>query len=187
MKLTLDLSNLEGVLQESLELTVKNAVDEAIKSMCNQMVSDNLKELIKEGVGEKISQYVDEYMATTKIEIGGGFWDSTPKETLTVEEYIKRQLSSTLDKGKFYIRDGYSNPKEVSFSEYVNNKFNLTSEVDARITKFMEDIKYDVNKKIKQQFDDATKKTLSDTMIQLLSANDTFVKIQENIACIATK
>ena len=191
MKLTLDLENLENILEEALNKNMDNAIDSAIKQTVAEQIEDKVKSLIEEGVSNKIASYIDDYIVNTKIKIGGGYFDKTPEEELTLEEYIKRQISDVMNNNAFKItkKDSWGDNKTVTltYEEYINSKFDITSEVEKALSNFMEKVKKDVNNKIRQQFDDVTRQMLSDTMLQLLVDNEAFTKIQNNIACIATR
>ena len=44
----------------------------------------------------------------------------------------------------------------------------------------------EINKNIKTTFDDSTRTMLSDAVLKVLMANETYKKIENNIACLAT-
>ena len=48
-------------------------------------------------------------------------------------------------------------------------------------------IRDDVNSKVKSMFDSSTKQMLSEAVLNVLMANDTYKKIESNIGSIASK
>ena len=48
-------------------------------------------------------------------------------------------------------------------------------------------IRDSINARIKEMFDSSTRQMLSDNILQVLMANETYRKMQENIACIADR
>ena len=51
----------------------------------------------------------------------------------------------------------------------------------------MDDIRKDINKTMKDTFDNSTKNMLSNAVLNILSTNDTYRQIENNIKCIADK
>lgn len=51
----------------------------------------------------------------------------------------------------------------------------------------MDDIRKQVNTTMKETFDNSTKSMLSNAVLSILSANDTYRQIENNIKCIADK
>lgn len=191
MKLTLDLENLESLLRGSLDENLNNLITTAIKETVYGEINLQVKSLVETTVNEKIVSYVDDYITKTKIKIGWGYFDKIPEENLTVEEYIKRQISTLMESNTFKIitkdRWGDKRTETVDYATYINSKFDISDEVEKALSNFMTKVKNEVSNKITEQFNEVTKQMISDTMLQLLAQNDTFTKIQQNIACIAAK
>lgn len=55
------------------------------------------------------------------------------------------------------------------------------------LDKFMDDIRKQVNKTMKEVFDTSTKNMLSSSVLSILTANETYRQIENNIKCIADK
>lgn len=55
------------------------------------------------------------------------------------------------------------------------------------IENFMDDVRKEINKTMKDTFNNSTKSLLSNTVLNILSANDTYKQIENNIKCIADK
>ena len=55
------------------------------------------------------------------------------------------------------------------------------------LDKFMDDIRKQVNNTMKETFDNSTKSMLSNAVLSILGANETYRQIENNIKCIADK
>ncbi len=55
------------------------------------------------------------------------------------------------------------------------------------LDKQVDEVRQQVNSDVKAAFDESTKTMLSNAVLQVLMANDTYKKIESNIACIADK
>ena len=53
--------------------------------------------------------------------------------------------------------------------------------------KQVDEVRQQVNRDVKAAFDESTKTMLSNAVLQVLMANDTYKKIESNISCIADK
>jgi len=63
----------------------------------------------------------------------------------------------------------------------------VSPEIEKHIDKQMKKVKDEINSKVKSIFDDSTRKMLSENVLNILMANDTYKKIESNIANIATR
>lgn len=191
MEVILKLDNLEENVKQVLESDLEETIKVAVSSIVCGEVDKVVKKTIETEVNNNIVEYIQEYLTTTTIKIGGGYFDEKKEETLTVEQFIKRNISEYIETGKLKLKhkDRYGDWKtrELSFEEFIEEKFDAGELVEEKLTKFMSQVRNDVNKKIEQQFNEITKQSLSDTMLNLLSKNDTFVKIQDNIKSIASR
>jgi len=137
-----------------------------------------------------LTEFVNEYIETSTITVGGGFYSNEGAKTYTVAEYIKKELADSLKKGKLKIKnndrygDGF---KEVTFEEFVKQSFDIDGAIKKELESFMKKTKQDINSKIDSTFTDVTKNMLSETVLNVLMKNDTFAKIKDNVKCIADK
>ena len=70
--------------------------------------------------------------------------------------------------------------------EYINSRIEFSAiqkDIDMEIRR----IRDSINARIKEMFDSSTRQMLSDNILQVLMANETYRKMQENIACIADR
>ena len=193
MKVTIDLENLETLVQTTMEKNIENVVNTQIEASVRKVAEDLAKGIIKDKVSENFQRFVDEYITTTKIKVGGGYWDDTKEQEYTVEQYIKNELKNRLESKKLRVKkkgrtSSYSDDfEEVSFEEYINRNFDFDNIVKKDIDNFMNDIRKQVNQTIKETFDNSTKAMLSTAILNILGTNETYRKIENNIKCIADK
>lgn len=193
MKVTLELDNLENIVQTTLEKNLENVVKEQIADIVKKTADNLMKDTINAQVSENFQHFVDEYITTKKIKIGGSYWDNEPEQEYTVEQYIKQQLKEKLDSKKLKLKkqDSYgrytNNYEEVSFEQYIFRQFDPSEEIKKELDTFMDDIRKQVNTTMKETFDNSTKSMLSNAVLSILSANDTYRQIENNIKCIADK
>lgn len=193
MKVTIDMENLETLVQTTMEKNIENIVKEQIEGTVRKVADDLSKKVIEEKVSENFQRFVDEYITTTKIKVGGDYWDDTEEHEYTVEQYIKNELKNRLDSGKLRAKkkgrtSSYSDDfEQVSFEEYINRQFDFDEMIKKDLDKFMDDIRKQVNKTMKETFDNSTKSMLSTAVLNILGANETYRQIENNIKYIADK
>ena len=193
MKVTIDMENLETLVQTTMEKNIENIVKEQIEGTVRKVADDLSKKVIADEVSENFQRFVDEYIANTKIKVGGNYWDDTEEQEYTVEQYIKNELKDRLDSGKLGVKkkghtSSYSDDfEQVSFEEYINRQFDFDEMIKKDLDKFMDDIRKQVNKTMKETFDNSTKSMLSTAVLNILGANETYRQIENNIKCIADK
>lgn len=100
MKVTIDLENLESLVQNTMETNIENIVKEQIEGTVKKVADNLAKKIIEEKVSENFQRFVDEYIANTKIKVGGDYWGDTEEKEYTVEQYIKKELKERLDSKK---------------------------------------------------------------------------------------
>lgn len=193
MKVTLELDNLENIVQTTLEKNLGNVVKEQIADIVKKTADNLIKDTINTQVSKNFQHFVDEYITTKKIKVGGSYWDNEPEQEYTVEQYIKQQLKEKLDSRKLKLKqmDSYgrytNNYEEVSFETYISRQFDPNEMIKKELDAFMDDIRRQVNTTMKETFDNSTKSMLSNAVLNILSANDTYRQIENNIKCIADK
>lgn len=193
MKVTLELDNLENIVQTTLEKNLGNVVKEQIADIVKKTADNLIKDTINTQVSKNFQHFVDEYITTKKIKVGGSYWDNEPEQEYTVEQYIKQQLKEKLDSKKLKLKqmDSYgrytNNYEEVSFETYISRQFDPNEMIKKELDAFMDDIRKQVNTTMKETFDNSTKSMLSNAVLSILSANDTYRQIENNIKCIADK
>lgn len=193
MKVTINLENLEKLVQTTMEKNIENIVKTQVESAVHEVADDLAKKEIRDTVADNFQRFVDEYIATTKITVGGGYWDNTESKEYTVEQYIKKELKNKLESKTLRVKkkgrsSSYSDDYEdVSFEEYIKRQFNFEDDIKKVLDTFMDDIRTQVNTTMKNTFDTATKNMLSTAVLNILGANETYRQIEHNIKCIADK
>lgn len=187
-----------GIIAEVSNKVRKDLYNQLIDELKEDILND-MKEQIKLSTHEILKGIIDDYMENEKLSIGGNsFWDDEPKETLSMKQFAKRCIKESIEKGKFEIFEGFkesryskneyeAKSKTVSFQEYIKDNLGITNEMKKYIDSQVDDVRKQINSNIKDMFDASTKQMLSDNVIQVLMANETYQKIQNNIACIADK
>ena len=193
MKVTIDLENLENLVQTTMEKNIENIVKTQVESAVHEVADDLAKKEIRDTVADNFQRFVDEYIATTKITVGGGYWGDTESKEYTVEQYIKKELKNKLESKTLRVKkkgrsSSYSDDYEdVTFEEYIKRQFNFENDIKKVLDAFMDDIRTQVNTTMKNTFDVATKNMLSTAVLNILGANETYRQIEHNIKCIADK
>lgn len=189
MKVTIDLENLENLVQNSIEENIETVVKKQVDNAVRKMTEDIAKKTVEDKVSENFQRFVDEYIANTKIRVGGGYWDDSDAREYTVEEYIKKQLKEKLESNSLRVKAAKYNSeyKNVTFEEYIKSQFNFNEEIKSAVDEFTDGIRKQVNDAMKDAFDNSTKNMLSATVLNILNANETYRKLENNIKCIADK
>lgn len=193
MKVTLELDNLENIVQTTLEKNLENVVKEQIADIVKKTADNLIKDTIITQISENFQRFVDEYITTKKIKVGGSYWDNEPEQEYTVEQYIKQQIKERLDSKQLKVKKkgrsgSYSDDYEnITFEQYISRQFDFTETIKKELDTFMDDIRKQVNTTMKETFDNSTKSMLSNAVLSILSANDTYRQIENNIKCIADK
>lgn len=194
MKVTIDLENLESIVKGTIETNIETVVKEQVEKVVKKTIENLAKKTIDKAVSENFERFVEEYIKTTIIKVGGNsYWDDSTSEEFTVEQYIKRELkarleSKTLRTKKKGSKSSYSDDfEDVTFNEYIDRTFNFNEMITKDIDKFMDGIRKNVNETMKKTFDDSAKNMLSNSVLNILSCNETYQKIESNIKCIADK
>ena len=193
MKVTLELDNLENIVETTLEKNLGNVVKEQIADIVKKTADNLIKDTINTQVSKNFQRFVDEYIVTKKIKVGGSYWDNEPEQEYTGEQYIKQQIKERLDSKQLKVKKkgrsgSYSDDYEnVTFEQYISRQFDFTETIKKELDTFMNDIRKQVNTTMKETFDNSTKSMLSNAVLGILSANDTYRQIENNIKCIADK
>lgn len=184
MKVTIEMKNLQSIIEESAKINTEKAVDAAIHDVAHSKVEQVLRGKIDEIVNSRIAEYVDDYLKNTKIHIGGG-WAKNEVEEYTAEEYLKKQVEEVFESQSFVTKhkDRYGDwvEEKQTFQEYVDSQFDAESIVKPYIDKMARQIKDEVNRKVKTVFDDAMRSALSENVFTIIASSDTYRTITQNM------
>lgn len=194
MKVTIDLENLEQLVQTTTEKNIESIIKKQVAKTVRETIDELAKKVISDTVTENFQRFVDEYIKSTTIIVGGNsYWDDEERKEYTVEQYIKYELKKRLESKKLRVKkkgraSSYNDDfEEVTFEEYIKRSFNPEDLIKTDLDNFMDDIRKDINKTMKETFDNSTKNMLSSAVLSILTANDTYRQIENNIKCIADK
>ena len=187
MKVTVDMENMSEIIKTAIEKNLETIIKEQVEETVKKSIDCVAKDVINDAVSKNYQRFVDEYIKNTKIKVGGGLWGDSDIKEYTVEEYINHELQKCMDGKTLTVSDRYGNDKKMSFEEYIKKKFNPSAEISSQIDEFMTDVRDDINKSMKECFDESTKAMLSNTVLNILNANDTYRKLERDIKCIASK
>ena len=190
MKAIIDMENLEAMIERNLNDHLEVIINEQVENCVKRKIEELARNVIAEKVTENFQKFVDEYISTTKIKVGGNsYWDDDEVKEFTVEQYIKYELKNRLESKKLHVKSNnrYSDYEEVSFEDYIKSQFNAHDLIKADLDSFLDEVREQINQTVKDTFDKSTKDMLSNTVLSILTANDTYRKIENNIKCIADK
>lgn len=188
LKIEFNTSNFVNGIMQAVVSELKGSLKKEILDELKKDILGSIKNEIQDSTTKITEEIVREIYETETIKIGGG-WDKEPKE-YTVKSYIMEQIKESFKDGEVKIkkkdRYGDTRTQSVSFTDWVTEEC-VTSEIQKHIDKQMEETRNSINKKVKEIFDDSTRKMLSENVLSILMANDTYRKLENNIACIASR
>lgn len=198
LKIEFDTENFANGIVAAVTSEVKKNLEASIIEQIKKEVLDDLKEKVRLSTHEIIKDIIVEFMENEKIKIGGSsFWDDEPLKELSMLEYAKKCVGDSVKGGKFkvvtsYEKDRYDNryrakTQEFTFADYIRSELAIGNDIKDYIDKQVVEIKNNVNRDVKKIFDDSTKKMLSESVLNVLMANDTYKKIENNLLCIADR
>lgn len=170
----------EAVKQE-LKPEIADEIRAEIKSEIKQKIMGKVKEQIPEDTSTYLKNIMEEIYNTEVIKVGGG-WDEEAKE-YTLKEYVIEQVKNRILNNDCGSKNRYS---KESFNKWFRDEC-VDSDIQRIIDREIKSIRDDVNRKVKDMFDTSTKQMLSETVLNVLMANDTYKRIENNIGSIASK
>ena len=192
LKIEFDTSNfalgIAGEVKQQLKDGLYTQITEEIKGGLLKEIED----MIRENASDIVREFINDFLEKEKITIGGGYFDDEKKQEYTLLEYSKKCIGDCIKKCKFRIysgKDRYGDRqyKELSFVDYIKEQLGIDDETKTFIDSQIADIKNQINSEVKNIFDESTKTMLSDTVLKILMANDTYKKIEGSISCIADR
>lgn len=165
-KIILDVPEINEFINHTISNTLHDAVYNMIDNQVHNVVRDNIKDLAKSYVEEKLKSTIDEEIASfmkKDITIGGGWGE--PAKTISREQFLSDTISKELEKKL---------DKNVATNI-------VQTYCHGTIISAIDKLKSDVNSKIKSTFDEETRKALSDNIIQVLMAGDTFQRLSDSM------
>lgn len=186
----------KGIVDEVRSEVVKNLKDEILREIKKEVITDDVKETIKLSAHEIVKDMIDDYVAHEKITVrGNSFWDDEPLKEYSMQEYAKKCIADSIKSGEFHVVTGYeknsygdmyrAKTEKFKFSDYIRSELAIGNDMKEYMDDQIREIRDSVNKNVKELFDNSTKQMLSESVLNILMANDTYKKIESGIACIA--
>lgn len=183
LKIEFNLQNFALGIANEVKRTLKKEIIAELK----KSVLDGLKDDIRQNIAAMSEEIVREVYENEKVILGG--WGEE-KQEITVKQYLLNSIRDSFKDGKFITKKkdrwGDVGTEEVSIKDYIDKEINF-SKIQKDIDREVDSIRKDINRRIEDIFDSSTKQMLSDNVLKVLMANETYQKIQSNIACIADK
>lgn len=183
LQINFDVENFAKGIATAVKKTLKKEIIAELK----KSVLEDLKDDIQKNIATMSEEIVREVYENEKVVLGG--WGEE-KQEVSVKQYLLNRIRESFKDGKFITkkkdRRGDVETTEVSIEEYINDKINFSA-IQKDIDKEVDSMRKDINSRIKDMFDSSTRQMLSDNVLQVLMANETYQKIQSNIACIADR
>lgn len=168
-KITLDIPNITDYIKHTVKNTVDNAVRDMIEDCVKKMVKEKIEDTAEAYVEESLKKVVDDeikaYMQKD-ITVGGGW--SEPERKMSRNDYLSECTAKVVE----------SQLSAKKISETVIDYCKGT------IDRFARDVKDDVNYKIKNTFDNATKQALSENVVTMLMSGETYQKLSDSMGRI---
>lgn len=184
MKITIDLENLEQMVQDALENNAESAIKIAVKEAISEQVGKILSSETEKTANQVIEEYIREYLQNAKITVGGG-WDEEGVKEYTVEQYLKKQINDIFESKSFTAertdRWGEKKRTKVSFQDFVTSYLKVDELLEPKIKNMVEEVKKDVNRRAKEILDTSMKNALADNVFAIVSASETYRKISDGV------
>lgn len=183
LQINFDVENFAKGIATAVKKTLKKEIIAELK----KSVMEDLKDDIQKNIATMSEEIVREIYENEKVILGG--WGEE-KQEVSVKQYLLNAIRDSFKDGKFITKEkdrwGDVETTEVSIKDYIDKKNNFSA-IQKDIDREVDGIRKDINRKIEDIFNSSTKQMLSDNVLKVLMANETYQKIQNNIACIADK
>lgn len=183
LQINFDVENFAKGIATAVKKTLKKEIIAELK----KSVLEDLKDDIQKNIAAMSEEIVREIYENEKVILGG--WGEE-KQEVSIKQYLLNSIRDSFKDGKFITkrkdRWGDVETEEVSIQQYINSKIDFSA-IQKDIDREIDRMRKDINSRIKDIFDSSTRQMLSDNVLRVLMANETYQKIQSNIACIADK
>lgn len=165
-KIILDIPDITKFIKHTVTNTVEKSVLSIIIDQVNDIIKEEIKNIANEYVEESLKKAIDSEIASfmkKDITIGGGWRE--PERKISRETYLSECVESIL-------KDKLS-PEQTKkiVTEYCSNA--ISSNIDR--------LKNDINRGIKNNFDETTRKALSENVVSMLMAGDTYQRLSSSM------
>ena len=166
IKIEIDTGFMHDYILHTLKNTIENKACYIASLEVKNIVKDNIKQRVIEEIESQIHKVVEkeiEIFMQNEITIGGGW--SEPERKLTRQQYLAETIEKELS-SKF---------KSNALKSYAED------EVEKAIRNFGIKLKDEINSSIKDCFNDVTRQTLTDNVVQMLMCNDTYKRLSDSM------
>lgn len=166
LRMEIDTTQFTEYLRNTMANTSTSAAERVINKTITTIVTDTytdeIKKMTRDAMELIVSQQVQEYM-NGPITIGGGWRE--PERTLSRTEYLTECIQENL--------------KSVDQEKIKSMAENIVRDY---LVKFSRNLKNDINRDIQKMFDDATRQTLTASVVDMLMTNDTYQKLSTSMS-----
>lgn len=166
LRMEIDTTQFTEYLRKTMANTSTSAAERVINKTITTIVTDTytdeIKKMTRDAMELIVSQQVQEYM-NGPITIGGGWRE--PERTLSRTEYLTECIQENLK--------AVDQEKIKSMAENIVRDY---------LVKFSRNLKNDINRDIQKMFDDATRQTLTASVVDMLMTNDTYQKLSTSMS-----
>lgn len=187
----------EGIVDAVVHKVKREIYNQVLEEVKREIVDMDLKRVIQTSVGDIIKDLILDFMNNEKIKVGGDFWNDIPAEEMTMIQYAKRCLKEAIEKESFKIvtdikpasyGSGFNvTTKEFTFQDYIKSNLGIGNEMQEYLNRQIGEIKKNVNKDMQNLFDKSTKEMLSESVLNVLMANETYGRIRNQVGQIADR
>lgn len=165
-KLVLDMPNIKEYIKHTIENTLTAAtydmIDKCVKTIVKEKIEEQAEFYVDESLKKVVDNEIKAYMQK-EITVGGGWRE--PERKLSRDEYLTECVAKVVEEKL--------NPEKIS---------NIVKDYCQRtINDNVENLKTTVNVRIKKEFDETTRKALSDSIVSMLMAGDTYKKLSDSM------
>ncbi len=169
LKIEMDATEMLSSIVHEVSKKVLTDTHKIAEGMIREIITKDLQEEIinytRSAIADVVNDEISKFMQSP-IKVGGGWKD--PIRELSREDYLSEIVSNKLENAL----------GNEGISKIVNDR------ADRKIREFTEGVKNRINKKLADQFDASMREQLSQNIIQLLLANDTYQKLQQSMTSL---
>lgn len=159
-----------NAMAEYIKHTVSNTVETEAAGMAKAEIEKIISEKYEDIIGhyteaevkKQVGTQVSAFMAG-EITVGGGWGE--PTRTLSRENYLNEMVSKQMEKG----------------FEKSSLEREIKQIAEDAISKFSRSLRDGVNRSVKECFDEITRKTLTDNVVNMLMASDTYKTLADHM------
>lgn len=165
-QIVIDGKAMEEYVKHTVSNTVENEAARMAQEEIKKMISDKYQDIIDHYTESEVKNQVESQVAAFmagEITVGGGWCE--PTRTVTREDYLNEMVSKQMEKG----------------FEKSSLEREIRQIAENAISRFSRTLRDSVNRDIKECFDEITRKTLTDNVVNMLMSSDTYKTLADNM------